>query len=368
MSFGRREGTMDGPAVFVRFADRPWMTAMNPANRIIELLYNRPHGWWARADLLHATGLSAAQLDTALDDLLERGHRLEVSKAMGVQLRLPTALDAAVIERALGTRRIGRSVICFEEVNSTNDVAADCAKHPGADGVVVLAESQRAGRGRQGKRWISRPGQNILMSVVLERGDAPVAASAMTVAAGLAVAEGLDQAAMAGFELRTADGAVEADGDPLCTLKWPNDVLIDGRKVAGVLVEARQGVCGPFVVVGIGVNVNECPGDSEVDVPAVSLRDIAGELVDRAVVVRQVLRRLDAWVCRLRESPDAAVTELKDRWAIRCGMIQQRCTVRSAGRRIEGRVVEIDPLAGLLLATDEGRHVHVPVEGASVVR
>ena len=141
---------------------------MKPAAaRVLELLYDRGDAFVAVEELGRTCGLRAGGLAEAMEELRAGGQRLEVSPAHGVRLVRPLRLDAHLIERDLGVARVGRNVICFAQVDSTNDVAFEAAPQEQSDGLVVLAEHQRRGRGRQGHAWQSPPGANILMSAVL---------------------------------------------------------------------------------------------------------------------------------------------------------------------------------------------------------
>ena len=189
------------------------------------------------------------------------------------------------------------------------------------------------------------------MSVLLKDPQRRLGPDALTVMAGLAAAEGIEQIA-------PADAA----------LKWPNDVLLDGRKVCGVLVERRSHRGQTHYVIGIGVNASAHPDDAEVDQPACDLSAWCPGGLERVELARAILRRLDKWVCRLEDDSSAAAEDLRGAWQRRCGMVNQRLTVQSRGRRYTGRVVQIDPLAGLVLLTDAGAQVHVPAEGATIVQ
>jgi len=323
-------------------------------DHVIELLYDRLEGWWSMHELARAAGVGAVRLDHTLAELGRQGQQLEFSPAMGIRLRRPPALNAHLIERGLGTRRIGRHVICFALVDSTSDTAADGARQSGTDGLAVLAEGQRAGRGRGGRHWLSPSGANILLSVLLKDPAGALPGEAVTIVAGLAVAEGIE-------------GAFEGTGELRCTLKWPNDVLLDGRKVAGVLLEQRRRAGKRIVVVGVGVNVNAHPPADDVRYPATSLAEHVAEDLDRIPVVRAILRRMDAWVGRLTTDRPAAVEAIRRQWARRCGMLNEHHTIVSGRRRHTGRVVEIDPLEGLILLTDAGVQVRIPADGATVV-
>jgi BirA family biotin operon repressor/biotin-[acetyl-CoA-carboxylase] ligase len=314
------------------------------ADKVLRLLYERREGFVPMAELRAVAGPGAAKVLAALR---RRGQRLEESPAHGVRLVHPAALDAALIEPDLGTQRVGRNVICFGEVDSTNDVARHSARQKNADGLVVLAESQRHGRGRLGRCWISPPRANILMSVLLLDSANRLAHEAVTIAVGLAVAEGIDEVA-----------------DLSCRLKWPNDVQADGKKIAGVLVELSRTPAGRAVVVGIGINANAAPPPSRVAHVATSLADQTGVPTERIEVVRSVLRRLDAWVAEIHEG---RLEKLHGAWIERCSMTNQRLTVQCGGRRYAGRVMDIHPLEGLILCGDHGERIHLPAETSTIL-
>ena len=188
----------------------------------------------------------------------------------------PDKLRAALPVDAL----IGRQILVFEETDSTNDLAARAGDDGLPEGLAIFAESQRAGRGRLGRQWTSTPHQALLLSVLLRPAAVPVARwPELTFCAALAVAETAEQ--LTGERAR---------------IKWPNDVLLGGRKIAGILLEAHHRQTPGFVVVGIGVNVRQQPDDF-----APELRDRAGSLAmassdasppDRHRVASLLLERL----------------------------------------------------------------------------
>ncbi len=313
----------------------------DPAGSVLSVLYDRGDAFISRDELVAAAGLRRGQLEEALAELRRRGQQVEQSPAHGLRLSGPVRPHPLLIEKGLGTRRVGGSVICFDEVESTNDVAFDSARS-GADGLAVLAESQRRGRGRLGRTWLSSSGANVLISVLLIGRASPPAPEPLTIAAGLAASEALD-----------AFGAESR-------LKWPNDVLLDGAKAAGVMVEIR----GRAAVVGFGVNVNAAPPPSEVDFPATCLADSLGHPVERIELVRELLRRLDAWV----EHVDADRLEgLAEAFAARCDTLNRRVTVRHGGREHVGRAIDVSPFEGLVLLCDDGRRLHLPAAGSTIL-
>ena len=326
--------------------------AIRPADRILGVLYDGRDRHVSLDELAGAAGAGAAAVAAALGGLRGRGHRLEAMPGRGVRLLCPTVLDAHLIERGLPVAEIGRHVICFGQVDSTNDVAFASAERAAGRAVVVTAEHQRAGRGRLGRTWRCPAGSGVLASVLLHEAAAALPAEALTVAAGLAVAEGIERAA-----------AVET------TLAWPNDVLIGPAKVAGVLVEVRSS--GPpaggggRVVVGIGINVNAVPPPGEVSGAATSLARAAGRDVERIEVCRGVLASLDGWVRALAEG---AVELLHRRWLSRCEMVNRRFRFVAGGRDVAGRILDVHPMEGLILLCDDGQRLHLPAATTTVLK
>ncbi|MFP4140151.1 MAG: biotin--[acetyl-CoA-carboxylase] ligase [Phycisphaerae bacterium] len=318
---------------------------MSPADAILAGLYDSAGDFVDPLGIPHAPP-DGARLQAALDELRARGHMIESGPAGQLRLVLPVRLDAFLLERNLNVQRIGRCAICFDEVDSTNDVAAASLRQGGCDGLVVTAESQRQGRGRLGRRWLSPPGANLLMSVVLDGRESPLPLhDALTLAGGVSVAE-------------AADTVVDVG----CTLKWPNDVEIAGAKIAGVLVELHN--TPPGAIVGIGVNVSASPPPHAVDRPATHLGETAAGPVDRIALARAILRRLDDWLATIAAD---GRDKLHDAWLSRSGMLNQRVAIASSGEIHVGRVLDVQPGDGLLLRCDDGRTVHLPAAGASVL-
>ena len=166
--------------------------------------------------------------------------------------------------------RLGRPYVHQAECETTQSLLADDAP----EGAVATTDHQRAGRGRQGRRWDDEPGSALLVSVVL-RPPTGAAAAQLSLVCALSVAE-------------TVEGAAAGEA----SVKWPNDVLVEGRKVAGILLEGRDGA----VVCGIGINVDQSeaalPDDART--PAASLRTLTGHGHDRALVLVELLERLEA--------------------------------------------------------------------------
>jgi BirA family biotin operon repressor/biotin-[acetyl-CoA-carboxylase] ligase len=207
-------------------------------------------------------------------------------------------LHLEAIQRQLTTRRFGRSLEIRETTDSTNDDARAAANAGAADGHVVVADAQLKGRGARGRSWVSPPGSDLYLSIVAKV-DVPLAElAALTLAVGLGVAEAVDLLA------------------PLthAQIKWPNDVWIDGKKIAGILVEgASLGERALPTVIGIGLNVNRETFPSDLDTPPTSLKLAGGATIGRASALSVLLERVEHWVDRFATGgkPDviAAVNE-----------------------------------------------------------
>jgi BirA family biotin operon repressor/biotin-[acetyl-CoA-carboxylase] ligase len=220
----------------------------------------------------------------------------------------------------------------YATVPSTNDVAASLASRGAPEGCVVAAHAQSAGRGRQRRRWASPPAAGLYLSVVLR--PPRQAVPALTIAAGVAVADGIEAAT--GLNV---------------ALKWPNDVYAGERKLAGVLAEAADAI--EYVVLGIGINVMPAAHPPEVAVRATSLEEELGRAVDRGLLLAECLAALASRYGELTAGRTDVVLDAWRRRAARTLGRRVRCEV--AGTPAEGIAENIDPTGALLVRTAAGR-------------
>ncbi|MBN1661077.1 MAG: biotin--[acetyl-CoA-carboxylase] ligase [Anaerolineae bacterium] len=261
-------------------------------------------------------------------------------------------LSVRRIEAALTTAFIGRSLAYLPEVTSTNDVARHLAVAGAADGTVVIADHQTAGRGRLERPWVAPPGSSLLLSLVLRPPLAPHQAQRLTMACGLAVLDAVKGAT--GLEL---------------SLKWPNDVLAGENKVAGILTELDLRPGSPcridYAIVGIGINVNLAAGElpAELIVPAASLSSLLGDRVPRLPLLVALLAAIEERYVAVR-----AGRSPHDEWAQRLITLGRRVTVSGGGGAMEGVAEGVEQDGALLLRLDDGRLERVLAGDVTLVR
>ncbi len=228
-------------------------------------------------------------------------------------------------------------------VGSTNEVAARWATRGAPDLALVVADEQTAGRGRAGRRWLTPPGAALAFSIVLQP-DPQLRSQALARYAplgALAVCAGLEK----GWDLSPQ-------------IKWPNDVLLSGRKAAGVLAEARwQGERLAGLVLGVGVNIHpgSVPRAEDLDYPATCVSAAAGRPVERWQVLRAVLQALLDWRLRL---PEPAFIEAWSRRLAYKGRLVRLSP--PSGPPVEGRLLGVDPEGALLVALSSGEQRAFP--------
>lgn len=254
-------------------------------------------------------------------------------------LRRPP-LDPVALSTAL-TRSgsLWRDVEVLASCPSTNAELARRARAGAPAGSVLVADHQSAGRGRLDRAWVTPPGSALTFSVLLAPDQVPDARWPwLPLLVGIAVAEGVRRVA-------------EVD----CTLKWPNDVLVGERKLAGILVERLERSSGPVAVVGVGINVSLT--EDELPVPtATSLQIEGAATTDRTVVLREVLRSLEALFLEWRADRGDATRGLVDSYVRRCSTLGRQIRVAlPGGEQLLGEATGIDADGRLEVRTPEGR-------------
>lgn len=262
--------------------------------RILELL-RRQEGFLSGEDIGRELSITRAAVWKGIKKLREEGYEIEAVTNRGYRLTNPeTMYNKRELEQGLKTKTMGQTIYFYEETDTTNNRARELALEGAPEGTLVVAEKQTAGRGRRGKVWESPLGTGIWMSLVLRPQIAPAEASVLTLLCGLATAE-----------------AIEAETGLSAGIKWPNDILINGKKAVGILTEMDCEMSEVhFVIPGIGINVNTASFPPEIAEIATSLYLECGKTVSRRRLVHKVLERLEEhYETFLRTGSFAAVLE-----------------------------------------------------------
>jgi len=309
--------------------------AMATGTAILEAFYQAA-GQFVPADhLAKLLKTSAGQVVAEITGLEQLGYSIESHPHFGYRLLdAPDRLTADDIKARLHTVAIGSQILVFEQTSSTNDVVEHMARSQAGEGLVVFAESQTKGRGRHGRAWVSPRGKGLWFSVLLRPRLKPVAAARITVAASVAVARAVRKTT--GLDAR---------------IKWPNDITVRGKKVAGILTELHaEGDEILAAILGIGIDVNcrveELPANI-----ATSLQIETGKPQDRAALAIETLAALDECYRAAQTNFDALVTE----WAAWCTTLGKQLVVTMGARRIEGHAQALDDDGALLLRRDNGQ-------------
>ena len=291
------------------------------------------------AEFSQALGVSRAAVWARIEVLRSLGYDIEASPHLGYRLlSAPDVLHADDLSSRLGrTGTIGRDIRVFEQTTSTNDVVDKLARDEVKEGVVVFAESQTKGRGRLGRKWASPARKGLWFSVLLRPDLRPQQATQLTVASAISLRR-----------------AIETQTGLKPEIKWPNDILVAGRKVAGILTELNAELDRvKYVILGLGVDVNQSLAEfsAELRKSATSLKIEAGRPVSRAELAVAILRELDRDYARICAGGFAAVA---DEWEEHCTTLGRQVVLRMGERQLHGRAEALGEDGALLLRTEHG--------------
>jgi BirA family biotin operon repressor/biotin-[acetyl-CoA-carboxylase] ligase len=293
----------------------------------------------AGTELSQKLKISRAAIWARIEELRSLGYEIEASPHLGYRLlSVPDALHADDLLSNLGqTKVIGRDIRVFEETTSTNDVMEKLARDGVREGAVVFAESQTKGRGRLGRKWMSPLRRGLWFSILLRPQLSPSSVTQLTIAAATGLFRGI----------RAQTGLTPE-------IKWPNDILIGGKKVAGILTELSAELDKvKYVIIGVGVDVNLGVGEFPPDLRkiATSLKIETGQRVNRAELAVRILRELDRDYDRICRGQFEAVA---NEWEERCSTIRHNVVIHMGDRKIQGCAESLDTDGALLLRTQHG--------------
>jgi BirA family biotin operon repressor/biotin-[acetyl-CoA-carboxylase] ligase len=305
---------------------------MAPTDSIVDFLLKEPDRTLSGGELGSRLGISRTAVWKKVQALQKEGYEIEVRKGKGYKLKAVTSKPVPrEISRGLLTKSFGRTSFYCQEVDSTNNVAKALAREGSADGTLVIASAQTKGRGRLDRAWESPEG-GIYMSLILRPNIHPSSVTRLTLISGLAVVK-----------------AVKSLFDLEVGLKWPNDILVNGKKLGGILSEMEaEADKVDFAIVGIGIDAN-C--DVAVGIPSTSIKSEVGNEIDIISLVQEILKDMEGLYFEFLEE---SITLLDD-YKKNCQTLGKIVEIQGHGKTITGRAVDIDSDGALLLQMSDGR-------------
>jgi BirA family transcriptional regulator, biotin operon repressor / biotin---[acetyl-CoA-carboxylase] ligase len=325
-------------------ADRPGTTDRH-LDALLTLLSENPMIVISGQKIAREIGVSRSAVWRWTQRLRALGVRVKGHARTGYQIeRVPDVLSPTLLRRGLRGSMFGKRVFHYFKAGSTNTIAFELGQSGEPSGAVVVAEEQTAGRGRAGRKWHSEKTTGIYVTVLLRPGISPMLAPLITLVAGLAV----------------RDAVLEETG-LAPDLRWPNDLLLGGKKFCGILTEmhAEPGRVH-FVIVGIGVDVNHSAMPADLAAIATSLRMATGKTHSRLLLLVRLLRNLETYYNRfLEEGPESIVARFAEVSSFARG---KRVRIATAGGSYTGTTDGLEPNGLLRVRRNDGR-IEVVVSG-----
>jgi BirA family biotin operon repressor/biotin-[acetyl-CoA-carboxylase] ligase len=301
--------------------------------KILDYL-NKKHDYLSGDQISKHLGISRQGLWKHIQELKDSGYQIVAVPHLGYRLEsCPDRLFVFEVARGLNTKFIGKKIHYFDYLSSTMDLAMQLGMDGAAGGSVVLAESQIKGRGRLGRDWFSPKYKGIYLSLILRPRILPAACPILTLMSAVSICEAVKE-------------VIDLD----VQIKWPNDVLIHHKKVAGILTEMNAEVDKVnFVVIGIGLNVNN--DKKSLIAGATSLKQEQGVEISRVFLLQELLRRIENNYLLLE---DKGSQEIINKWRNFTLTLGTRVKVDYQNKHIEGQATDIDSDGALLIRKDSG--------------
>jgi BirA family biotin operon repressor/biotin-[acetyl-CoA-carboxylase] ligase len=310
--------------------------------KLLNYLKQAPQQWVSGQQISNQLGITRAAIWKHINTLKDEGHTIQSAPRKGYRLeKAADLITAEDIRTCLNTRVMGQAqIICLPQTDSTNSQAKRLADEGAPEGTVVVAESQTGGRGRRGRSWFSPAGQSIYTSIILRPPMAPAQAPQITLMTAVAAARALQEA--------TGLNA---------TIKWPNDILIADKKIAGILTEISTEMDAvDYVVVGLGINVNTTAADMPPDIQSIatSVRIESGARFPRTDLLCSLLQHFESSYETLQRD---GFRPIMAQWRQMSDIIGQPVYVDVLDVRHTGIVEAVDD-DGVLILKDENGQRH----------
>lgn len=296
-------------------------------------------GYISGQELCNKFGVSRTAIWKVMKQLKEAGYNIEAQQNKGYHIvSAPDVMDAAELKSIWKPKWVGCEILYFDSIDSTNTKAQELAEKGYPSGTLVVADKQIAGKGRRGRNWESPSGCGIFMTLMLKPDINPNNASMLTLVSALAVAKAL--ADITGKDAK---------------IKWPNDIVIDGRKVCGILTEmSAQFDYINNIVIGIGINVNNSSFPEEISATASSLRLLSGgKKYRRAEIIEKIMEYFEKYYSIFLETED--LSALVDEYDAMLVNMKRQVKVLDPKEPFEGTAMGITKTGELIVDTWESR-------------
>lgn len=301
--------------------------------KIINFL-KKAEGYLSGEEISRDLKISRAGIWKYMQELRREGYDIVAVPHLGYRLMsCPDKLLPSEIQSGLQTKILGKDIKYYDSIASTMDVAFQLGVEGAAEGTVVCAESQSKGKGRLGRSWTSPKGKGIYMSVILRPSLAPADAAKLTLLSAVAACE-----------------AIKNLANVQAKIKWPNDILVGNKKIAGILTELSAEMDRVrFVVIGIGINVNT--SISQLPLNATSIKNETGQKSSRIKLVQEILQSLEKWYESLNAQGFSPVIM---QWKKLSSTLGQHVRVANLSGDIEGEAIDLDEHGGLIIQGSNG--------------
>lgn len=300
-------------------------------------------------ELCTRLGVSRTAVWKVMKQLKEEGYEINAISNKGYKLQAQKdILSKGEIESRMETEVMGRRVVYFDEIDSTNIYAKKAAEEPNAEGVLIVADMQIAGKGRRGRTWDSQVGTGIWMTLILKPDVPPENASMVTIIAGLGVASAINKEL--GLE---------------SLIKWPNDIVVHGKKVCGILAEMSTEMDYiNHIVVGIGINANTEEFPEEIKEKATSLAIEKGNKIVRAELIACIMKEFEKYYQVFLDTND--LQNLIEEYNSYLVNYNKEVVIQNGSEKLEAMAYGINKKGELLVRTKEGEEKTIMAGEVSV--
>ena len=308
--------------------------------KIVSLLQGT-NGYVSGEKLSEELGITRSAVWKHINSLKEEGYEIDSVRNKGYMLNsVPDQLNEEKIRSRLSVSNIGKKLVTLKTVDSTNEEAKRLAREGAQHGLIVAADRQTSGKGRFSRKWCSGPDGGLYFSVLLKPDLPPSDIASITLSAGYAVC-------LAVREFTGLDA----------NIKWPNDIILGNKKLCGILTEmAAQSDRIDYVIIGIGINVNNSVFPEEIANKAVSLRIASGHTIDRSEFFACVINKLDRVIGDFLIS--LSIDDIAHFKSI-CATMNRTVTIVRSGQEITGTACDVSPTGELIVRLDSGKEITV---------